>query len=362
MTPAASPAAAFGIGKTDPLSEMYESLELFNEGLMSFEYPLFKATDEELDYFLGGLAKKLKHAARGIAKAAKSAGVVVSAVEKFPPASLVASGLAHTPVGMAAKAGLGAVSAAVQGKNVFQGAVRAIASDPALRFLVDTGMAAAKGKNLLRAARDAAKAGISDLRESLRFAAMVAPLVPGAGSGVAAALGAANALASGQPITKALMAAARDALPGGAIAQSAFDVATDLAKGRNLGQAALNAARAQLPGGAAAQAAFDAGLALAHGKNLQSAAFTAAGKLLPPSPYAADALSFARKVAAGKNIQKAALSSTGNYLLNRIGATAKTSGPSREMQETEFRIPALPHGRWVRQGRNIILTLPYEEF
>ena len=39
------------------LWEMYESDELFNEGIVSFEYPLYYATDEEMDYFLGKLVK-----------------------------------------------------------------------------------------------------------------------------------------------------------------------------------------------------------------------------------------------------------------------------------------------------------------
>ncbi len=63
---------------------------------------------------------------------------------------------------------------------------------------------------------------------------MVAPFVPGVGTGIGAALGAANALASGQPITQVLISAARGALPGGAIAQGAFDVAMNLAKGKNI--------------------------------------------------------------------------------------------------------------------------------
>lgn len=50
----------------------------------------------------------------------------------------------------------------------------------------------ARGKNVARAFRAAAKAGIKDLRERMRYAQMVAPFVPGVGTGVAA-LGAANA-------------------------------------------------------------------------------------------------------------------------------------------------------------------------
>src|SRR5262245_26831002 len=235
------------------LQEMYASNELFNQGLISFEYPLYRATDEEIDYFLGSIARKVSRAASGIARQAgsiaKTVGKGVSTVTKIVPMSALTSTLARTPIGFAVRAGLGAVTAAASGKNVFQGAARALAADPAMRFMVDTAAATARGENVLKEAQKAAQAGIGDVRESLRFAAMVAPFVPGLGTGVAAALGAANALASGERITDALIAGARNAIPGGAIAQTAFDTATNLIKGKSLSEAALGAMRSRLPGG-----------------------------------------------------------------------------------------------------------------
>lgn len=323
------------------LHEMYESPELLNEGLASFEYPLYVATDKELDYFLGDAISSV---GKAIGSVAKTAGKAISAVDKVVPMSVLTSGLAMTPIGMAARAGLGALQAAAEGKNVFQGAVRSLANDPVTRFYVDTGMAAARGENVLKAIQKSAQAQIGDLRKSLQFAAMVAPFVPGIGTGVAAALGAANALAAGQPITDALVAAARDAIPGGAVAQFAFDTAMNLAKGKNIAQSLLNSARAQLPGGPLAQAGFDAALALAEGKKIQDAAFAAAGRLLPPSPYAADALSFVKKVASGQNIQKAALSTVGNVVLNKIEQQA---GPlisqlRSQVPQVPLRLPNVP--------------------
>jgi hypothetical protein len=297
------------------LHEMYESSELVNEGLASFEYPLYFASDKELDYFLGNVISSV---GKAIGSVAKTAGKALSAVDKVVPMSVLTSGLAMTPMGMASRAGLGALQAAGEGRNVFQGAVRSLATDPVTRFYVDTGMAAARGENVLQALQKSAQAQIGDLRKSLQFAAMVAPFIPGIGTGVAAALAAGNALAAGQPITDALIAAAKNAVPGGAVAQLAFQTAIDLAKGKKIGDALLDAARSRLPGGPAAQAAFDAAVALAKGRNIQDAAFAAAGRLLPPSPYAADALSFAQKVASGQNIQKAALSTIGNRVMNKI--------------------------------------------
>jgi GH25 family lysozyme M1 (1,4-beta-N-acetylmuramidase) len=324
------------------LQEMYESPELFNEGLPSFEYLLYME-DEELDHFLGSVVHSLAKAAGGVAKAAggvvKTVGKGLSAVDKVIPMSILTSGLAWTPAGMAARAALGAAQASASGKNVLQGAVRSLAGTPVTRFYVDTAMAAARGENVLKAMEKAAQGQIGDLRQSLQFAAMVAPFVPGLGTGVAAALGAANALAAGQPITEALISAARSAIPGGAVAQFAFDTAVNMAKGKNIGESLLTSARAQVPGGPAVQAAFDAGLALAKGKNIQDAAFAAAGRLLPPSPYAADALAFVQKVASGQNIQKAALSTAGNAILNKIEQQA---GPI--LSRARAAVPAsIPH-------------------
>lgn len=241
--------------------------------------------------------------------------------------------LLRTPLGFAAKAAWGGLTAAAKGQNFFKGAARSLKTDPLLGFVVNV----ASGENVLRAAKRAAKAGIADVREQLRFAQMVAPFIPGIGTGVAAALGAANALAAGRPITAALVEAARSAIPGGVVAQAAFDVALNLAKGKNLTQAALAAVRGRLPGGPAAKAAFDAAVALSQGKRIQEAALAGVGRFIPPSPYAADALSFARRVAAGESLQRAALSTAGNRVLQRMNRELGEFGraPFGEMA-TEF--------------------------
>src|SRR5215468_9315803 len=135
------------------LSEMYESSELFNEGVLSFEYPVYRATDEEWDQFLGSLVKSAARTVGSVAKTvgsvAKTVGKGVSTVTKVVPMNVLTSTLARTPVGFAVRAGLGAVTAAASGKNVFQGAARALAADPAMRFMVDTAAATARGENVL---------------------------------------------------------------------------------------------------------------------------------------------------------------------------------------------------------------------
>jgi hypothetical protein len=257
--------------------------------------------------------------ARQIAKAAKDiekgVGKVGAAVPMLGTITKLAS--RGSPLGLLARSTYGALSAALRGQNVFMGALDGLSGTPLFAAAVKIGGAAIRGENLVAAAKMAAKAGIADVREAVRFAAMVAPFVPGIGTGVGAALGAADALANGQPITQALIAGVRGAIPGGAIAQAAFDTAAQLVQGKRLDQALLTAARNRLPPGPA-QAAFDTGLALAQGKNAQDAVLHGGAQLLPASPYTADALSFAKRAMRGENLGQAALSTAGQAVLHRV--------------------------------------------
>lgn len=87
------------------------------------------------------------------------------------------------------------------------------------------------------------------------------------------------------------MAGARGAIPGGPMAQMAFDAAWGLAHGRPVDSVVLGALRDRLPVGLA-QRAFDTGLALATAKTaqerrnaLQTAALGAVASNLPAVPY-----------------------------------------------------------------------------
>src|SRR6185295_11080320 len=118
----------------DILEEMYASPELFDDGLLSFEYALHHASDEEWEDFLGKLVKGVSRAASGVAKGAgqvvKTAGKAINTIQKVVPSSVLTAGLSFTPIGMAVRAGIGAASAAASGKNVFQGALRTLGADP----------------------------------------------------------------------------------------------------------------------------------------------------------------------------------------------------------------------------------------
>lgn len=267
-----------------------------NESPMYNEIPLFYNGDDP-DLFLGKIVKS-------VASVASSAGRVAQKIEKKVNNVAKTIKKAAGPLGDVMDVGWRMSPAGMAYTWKRRG--------------LDAASAIARGERIDRIARDLGKAGIADVRERMKYAEMVAPFVPGLGTGVAAALGAANALAAGEPITEAVISAARSAIPGGKIAQAGFDVATNLARGKSPTEAVLSAARAQL--GPSGQAAFDSGLALAQGKNIQNAAIAGAGRLLPASPYAADALSFVRAATSGKNIQHAALSTAGRRVLQKIKA------------------------------------------
>lgn len=337
-----------------------EALELVAE-LFAME------NEEDLDLFIGKLVKSVGRTAGG---AVKAVGKVVNSL----PMGKIADVAFKVARGDLAGLMLPLLPASLQKT------VRAFSTDPFARFALQTTRAALRGENVLRAAQVAAKSGIDDVRERMRFAAMVAPFVPGIGSGVAAALGAASALAGGEPITKAILAAARSAVPGGAIAQAAFDMGVNLARGKSLGEAALATARDQLPGGPAAKAAFDTALALGQGKKIQDAVFAGAGGALPKSPYSAGALDFARRAASGENLGKAALSAAGNAVVSRlerqgvkvlgaakqgvIGSAGAAMRREQEFGAGEYEAgmggfgrsaPNPDSGGWLRRGRQVVL-------
>jgi peptidoglycan hydrolase-like protein with peptidoglycan-binding domain len=287
------------------------SVPLFHTGLGEEAFVDFENPEYEEDLFLGKAIRKathaVSHAARSVGKAA--GGAARTAYKTARKGYQTASRYSRPP-------GLGA----------------------AIKFAGDV----ARGKNVGRAFRAAAKAGIADVRDRMRYAQVAASFVPGVGTGVAAALGAANALAAGRPITEAVIEAARAAVPGGPLAQAAFDVGVNLARGRSLSQASLAAARNRMPPGA--RAAFDTAVALAKGQSLQKAAWAGASHVLPKSPFAADALAFARRAASGRNLQLAALSPTGQRVYRQV---RREIGELECEDQPEFEIPSADEMRIV---------------
>jgi hypothetical protein len=207
-----------------------------------------KAADLKKQEPHNALGDAAKAAGKGIATAT---GDIIHTVNAG--VNLVAKGLSHIPV-----VG-GALSTAL----------RVSTSGPAMLERV------AKGQRIDKAFIQLGKEELKNVRAIAPYVQQVMAFIPGVGTGVAAAIAAGTALAEGKSITQALLSAAKGAIPGGALAGSAFDAALKVVK-PGVSAAVVDAARNALP--PQAQKAFDIGTAYAHARNVQSAVVTAATK------------------------------------------------------------------------------------
>jgi len=82
-----------------------------------------------------------------------------------------------------------------------------------------------EGQRIDTVALNELKAQLRDFKEVGPYAEMVCSLIPGIGTGIAAAIGVGLALANGQGIAEAVLAGVEAAVPGGPLAKMAFDVA-----------------------------------------------------------------------------------------------------------------------------------------
>ena len=174
--------------------------------------------------------------------------------------------------------------------------------DPITRTIV----AVAKGQNVAKSLVDAARTVGGDLQAIAPYAATISSLVPGLGTGVAAAIQAGSALAAGKGLSDSLVAGIKGALPGGAAAGAAFDAAMSIAKGGSVTDAALQTARAALPGGEDAKKAFDLAMAVAHGQNVQAAAMQQIAAVLPGGATGDAARALLQRVGSGQSMIDAA--------------------------------------------------------
>jgi hypothetical protein len=155
----------------------------------------------------------------------------------------------------------------------------------------------------------------------------VVSVVPGLGTGLSAAIGGALALASGARIDQAMLAAARSALPGGALAQAAFDVALAAAQGKPVEAVLLNA----LPVSPAAKDALVRGAKaarqLAEGKSIDKVLVANALDLLPPQARAAAQVGVA--LAQGQALQ--AVAGAASQLPGFSPATVRAASVSKAL-------------------------------
>lgn len=97
------------------------------------------------------------------------------------------------------------------------------------------------GKRIDKVVFNELKAGVTAVKEVAPYVQTVASLVPGVGTGISGALGAGLAIADGRPITEALEAGIKGAIPGGPVGQSLYAVTSGVMAGKGVDEIALNA-------------------------------------------------------------------------------------------------------------------------
>jgi hypothetical protein len=190
---------------------------------------------------------------------------------------------------------------------------------------------------------------VTAIKDVAPYVTTVVSLVPGVGTSISGAIGAGLALAQGKPITQALLEAAKSAIPGGALAKSAFDLGSAAIQGKPIDKALLSA----LPIPDAAKQALEKGLGvakgIAHGERIDAALLDVAIKALPPeaqkavttglalghgqvlqSIKAAGAMPAVTRFAGGTALAIGAGSArTGLDVVNRVVAGAKSGDPKK---------------------------------
>ena len=153
--------------------------------------------------------------------------------------------------------------------------------------------AAAQGKDLETVINTFGNIAGEDLRTIGPIAQMVIACIPGIGTAVGIALGAAIAIANGEPIDQVFLEAAESAIPGGTEVGDAAKVAIKATiaavQGKDVGEAVISGLIDEIPGVGqipAVKSAALTGLALARGQNIQSAILSGVRGALPPGAQA----------------------------------------------------------------------------
>lgn len=161
----------------------------------------------------------------------------------------------------------------------------------------------ANGRRLDRAVLDNFKDQLGAAKDLAPYAQTVLSVVPGLGTAASGAIGAGIALAQGQPITAALIAGVKGALPGGPAAKAIFDAAQSVAEGKPIDQVALSS----IPGLTDMQQksvaeALRISKDVANGKKVDPKTFANVINHLPPETQ--KALSVGVALGHGANLQK----------------------------------------------------------
>ncbi len=160
----------------------------------------------------------------------------------------------------------------------------------------------ASGERVDKALVDDFSKKLQSTKEVAPYAETIISFVPGVGAGVNAAIAIAATLAAGKNISDALIAGIKNTLPGGPLAQAAFDLGQMAIKGENIAKATLDALQAQLPGGPAGQYIANLAKDIAAGKNVAASALNEIVTSLPAA--AQTAITIGMAIGHGQTLQE----------------------------------------------------------
>lgn len=179
----------------------------------------------------------------------------------------------------------------------------------------------AKGDRIDKAVLNNLKQQVRDVKDVAPYAQMVLSYVPGVGTGVSAALSAGVALADGQPITAALVAGVRGAIPGGPAATAAFDISTSALQGKSVSEIAIKALPLPDEQKKAVAGIVQTAQRVARGERIDTAAARVALGKLPESLRKSVTAGIA--IGNGITTQKKRKGSVTPKLLNELAAKGK---------------------------------------
>jgi hypothetical protein len=205
-----------------------------------------------------------------------------------------------------------------------------------------------RGERLDRIAVEQFQQAIKSARTLAPYVQTVLATVPGLGTGLSGALGASLALAQGLPITEVVLAAVRGSIPGGALAQAAFDVTAGLVQGKPLDQIALAALPVDPSTKQALARVGQAARALADGKRVDEVALAQLMQQLPP-----DARKAAQIATALTTAQRAQRMLQGPAPARPVSPRAPQRAPSAYAQRIAQAVKRSPFVPPQKQGQSV---------
>lgn len=212
----------------------------------------------------------------------------------------------------------------------------------------------ANGDRIDKVALAAVRDHVQAVKAVAPYAQTVISIVPAVGPGINAGLSAGLALASGQPITQAILEGAKAALPGGPLAKQIFSVGQAAVTGKPLKDIVLSTLPLDANTKKGLGVALDVSSRLAKGERVDKALLAQADKAMSLLPAdARKALQVGTALGQGQNLQKIAAAHVNVHALDSLkkgGANLIKASPVLASAGTILKSPAAKVGYSVGVG------------